>query len=145
MRLQISGLIGDGPIGRGMALVEAVLGEQHHLVEQLIGHLLVNAAFRCPLHEDAAMLLHLSHLLLTHGPTKKIGLSQGIPRQILRDAHDLLLVNHDSVGLAENRLKDLVSEINRLTSMLAVDELGNQSGIQRSGPVQGEDRGDVLQ
>ena len=86
------------------------------------------------------MFLHLGHLLLTHRPTQQVGLPQGIARQILRDPHDLLLIHHDSVGFAQNRLKNGVGEINRFPAMFAVDEFGNQPGIEGTRAIQRQDR-----
>ena len=128
-----------------MALVEAVLGEQDHLVEQLVGDLGVNATLRCSLHKDAAMLLHLRDFFLAHGATQQIRLAKGVAGQVLRDAHDLLLVHHDSVGLAQNRLQRAVGEIDRFTAVLAVDELGNQASIEWTRSIERQDRGDVFQ
>ena len=45
----------------------------------------------------------------------------------------------------QDRLELGVSKFNGLTAMLAVDEFGDQAGIQRARPVEGQDRGDVLQ
>ena len=59
-----------------MALVEAVLGKEHHLVKEFVGHLGVNAPLTRPLHKDAAMLLHLRHLLLTHGAAQQVGFAE---------------------------------------------------------------------
>ncbi|CAI8357203.1 MAG: Uncharacterised protein [Cyanobium sp. ARS6] len=128
-----------------MTLVEAVLSEQHHLIKQLIGDLGVNAALRRSLHKYAAMLLHLRYFFLAHGPAQKIRFSKGVAGQVLRDAHDLLLVHHDSVGLAQNRLQGAVGEVDCLPAMFAVDELWNQACIEWAWSVESQDRGDVFQ
>ena len=145
MRFQIGRLIGDSSISRGVALVKAVLGEEHHLVKQFIGDLFIHAAFRCTFHEDAAMLLHLRHLFLTHRTTQQIGFSKRITSQILCNAHDLLLIHHDPVGFTEDRFQGAVGEVDGFATVLAVDELGNQSRIQRAGSVERQDRGDIFQ
>ena len=139
MRFQIGRLIGDGAIGRGMALVEAVFSEQHHLIKQFIRYRLVHTPLGSTLHEDAAMLLHLRHFLLAHRPPKQICLAEGIAGEVLGNAHDLLLVDHDSVGFTENRFQNRVGEVNRFATMFAVDEFGNQAGIQRTGSIQRQD------
>ena len=122
-----------------MTLVEAVFGEEHHLVEEFIGHLVVDTALGGALHKNAPMFLHLRHLFLAHGPAQQVSFPQGVTSKILGDAHDLLLIHHDSVGFAENRLQGAVSEVDRLASMLPVDELGNQSGIERARAIQRQD------
>ena len=63
-----------------MTLVEAVLGKEHHLVEQFIGNFHIDAALLRTLNKNAAMLLHFRHLFLTHRPTQKVGLTEGITR-----------------------------------------------------------------
>ena len=128
-----------------MALVEAVLGEEHHLIEELVGDLGVNAALTRALHKDVSVLLHLRDLFLTHGPAQQVRLAQGIARQILSDLHDLLLVDHDPVGLLQDRLQLGVGEIDRLAAVLAVDEFRDQPRIEGAGSVKGQDRGDVFQ
>lgn len=131
--LEVGGLVGDSAVGGGMALVEAVLGEHHHLIEQRLGDGGIHAPFAGPTDELVTMLLHLRHFLLAHGPPQQIGFTQGIARQILGNPHDLLLVDHDPVGLLEDRLQLDVGHINRLAAMLAVDELGDQTRIQGPG------------
>ena len=74
--LEVGGLVGHGAIGRGMALVEAVLGKEHHLVKEFVGHLGVNAPLTRPLNKDAAMLLHLRDFLLTHGAPQQVGFAE---------------------------------------------------------------------
>ena len=145
MGLEIGRLIGDGPVGGGVALVEAVLGEEHHLLEQRLGHLRLHPPFRGPGHEEALVLLHFALLLLAHRPPQQVGLAKGIAGQILGDLHDLLLIDHDPVGLAQDRLELGVSHIDPLTAVLPVDEFGDQSGIKRARTVESQDRGDVLQ
>lgn len=123
-----------------MALVEAVFGEQHHLLEQPFGHTLIHTPFGGALHEQALVFLHLALFLLPHCPPQQVGLTKGIAGQILGNAHDLLLVDHDSVGFLENRLQARASEIDRFAAVLAVDELGNQPRIQGAWPVERQDR-----
>ena len=91
------------------------------------------------------MLLHFGHLFLAHCSAQQIGLTQGVTSKILGNSHDLLLVDHDSVGLTEDRFKSGVGEVDRLASVFAVDELGNQPCIQWTGTVKSKDRGNVLQ
>ena len=59
MRLQIGRLISNGAVSRGMALVEAIFGEENHLIEQFVGDLFINATLSGSVDKDAAMLLHL--------------------------------------------------------------------------------------
>ena len=63
-----------------MTLVEAVLGKEHHLIKEFVGHFHIDTALFRTLHKNAAMLLHLGHLFLTHRPTQEVCLPQGISR-----------------------------------------------------------------
>ena len=87
-----------------MALVEAIFGKQNHLVKQGIGDAAGHAPLAGTINKQIAMLLHLGHLLFTHGAPQQVGLTEGIAGQILGDPHDLLLVDHDPVGFLEDRL-----------------------------------------
>ena len=57
------------------------------------------------------VLQHLRHFLFTHGPTQQVRLAQGVARHILGNFHDLLLVDHDTVGLFQDRLQDFVGKV----------------------------------
>ena len=128
-----------------MTLVEAVLSEQHHLLEEGLGHPGINAPFSGALNKNILMLFHLAFLLLAHGPPQQISLAEGIAGQVLGDPHDLLLINHDSIGFPKNRLQLFVGKFNRLTTVLAVDELRNQARIQRTRTIEGQDGRNILQ
>ena len=143
--LEVGGLVSHRAIGGGMALVEAVFGEQHHLLEQRFGDARVNTPLTGTLHEDALVLLHLALFLLAHGAPQQVGFTEGVARQVLGDAHDLLLVDHDSVGLPQDRLQLGVGEVDGFAAVFAVDEFGDQPRIEGARSVEGEDRGDVLQ
>ena len=133
--LEVGGLIGHRAVGGGMALVEAILGEQHHLLEQGFGDPGLHASLGGALDKQALVLLHLALLLFAHGPPQQVGLAEGIAGQVLGDLHDLLLIHHDPVGLIEDRPQLFVGEFNCFAAMLAVDELGDQAGVQRPWPV----------
>ena len=128
-----------------MAFVEAVLGKQHHLLKQCFGNPGINAPLGCTINKLTLVLLHLTFLLLTHGPAEQVRFTQGITSQVLGDLHDLLLVNHDSVGFLQNWLQFDVGEINRFAPMLAVNKLWNQAGIQGTRPIEGKDRRNIFQ
>ena len=127
--LEIGGLVGHSAIGRGMAFVEAVLGKQHHLLKQGFRNPGIDAPLGGTIDKLALVLLHLTFLLLAHGAAQQVRFTQGITGQLLGDLHDLLLVDHDSVGFLQNRLQFHMGEINRFAPMLAVDKFWNQAGI----------------
>ena len=124
--LEVGGLERDVGVGGGVALVEAVARELLHEVEQLGGHVGRHAVATRALDEDAAVLGHLLGLLLAHRAAQQIGAAQRVASDGLRDAHDLLLVDHDAVGLAEDLLEARVEVLDLLTPVLALDVVGDQ-------------------
>ena len=85
-----------------MRLVEAVIGELGHEVEDLGGLVRRDAALHRALLEDGALLLHLLLDLLAHGAAQQVGRTQAVARQVLGDLHHLFLVDHDAVGLGQH-------------------------------------------
>ena len=53
--------------------------------------------------EDAAVLGHLLGLLLAHRAAQQVGAAQRVAADDLRHLHHLLLVDHDAVGLFQDR------------------------------------------
>ena len=128
-----------------MTLVEAVFGEQHHLLEQGFCHGPINAPLGGAFNEEVLVFFHLAFLLFAHRPPQQVGLTQRIARQILGNAHDLLLINHDPVGFGQDRFELDVGHVDGFTAMLAVDEFGNQARIQGAGSIQGKNRRNIFQ
>ena len=60
VRLEPGGLIGDDGVGGGVRLVEAVLGELRHQVEQLLGERRVVALFLAPRRRSVSRCLAIS-------------------------------------------------------------------------------------
>ena len=75
MSLEVCRLIGHRAVGSGMALVEAVLSKEHHLIKEFIGNFHIDATLLRTLDKYAAVFLHLRYLLFTHRPTQKISLT----------------------------------------------------------------------
>ena len=44
-------------------------------------------------------------LLLTHGSPEQVGLSEGVPGELLGDLHDLLLIDDQAIGGPQNLLE----------------------------------------
>ena len=78
MGLEVGRLVGDGAVGGGVALVEAIFGKQNHLVKQGIGDTAGHTPLAGAINKQMAMLLHLRHLLFTHGATQQVGFAKGI-------------------------------------------------------------------
>src|SRR5690606_26854471 len=88
--LQIGRLIRKNGIRLTVRLVEAVFGELQHGIEKILGDTLCDSILCAAGIEDLAMLLHLLGLLLTHGPSKQVGLSKTVSAEHLSNLHDLL-------------------------------------------------------
>ncbi len=88
-------------------------------------------------------------LLLAHGPAQQVGAAQGVPGQLLGDGHDLLLVDDQVVGLAQDRLERLlqlgVDGLDLLPAVLAVGVVDVGVGRHRARPVQGQHGRDVAE
>ncbi len=143
VRLEIGGLEGDQRIGRGVALVEAVAGEFRHLIEDMIGDALADAALRRAIDERLALRVHLGLDLLAHGTAQQIGAAERIARQHLRDLHDLLLVDHDPVRLLEDALERRVQVVGLLAAVLHRDIA--RDVLHRARPIERDDGDDVLE
>src|ERR1051326_9290185 len=107
--------------------MEAVSGERLHLVEDLAGELGFEALLGRAVEEAHALARHLLHLFLAHRTPQIVGIAERVPGERLRRLHDLLLVDDDAVGLAENRLERGLEIANRLLAALSLDELLHHS------------------
>ncbi len=133
-----------------MGFVEGVFGEVIHLVidglGRPLGHSVGHAAWDVPgfvaVEEGLPLLLDLLDLLLAHGPAHHVGLTQGVARQVLEDADDLLLVDDAAVGARQDGHQGgvLVGHLGRILG--AGQEFGD--GVHGAGAVQGDHRADVL-
>ena len=106
-----------------MRLVEGVGREFLPVLPDLIEHLLVVAVLLPTFIEQGLKFVHLVDLLFTHRLTQGVALATGKVSQLSRQQHDLLLIDSDAIGLFEVFLhaRDIIFD--RLTTMLAVDEL----------------------
>ena len=89
-----------------------------------------------------ALLGHFLDLLLAHRAPQQVRPAERVARQHLRRLHHLLLVNHDAVGLAADRLQQRMLVLDLDFPVAAPDEFGNQ--LHRPRPVQRNQRRDVL-
>ena len=133
-----------------MGLVEGVIGEGEDLIVDLfgcggvdaVGYAALDVAGGVAVEKRLPLLSHVLGLLLAHGPAEHIRLAQGVPRQLLEDLDDLLLIDDTAVGDGQDRFQ-LGDDIADLAGvMLAGDELGDR--IHGAGTVQGDDGGDIL-
>ena len=138
MRLEVGRVIGHQRISGGVRLVKAIAGELLHQVEEFVGLGLLQSVFASPLAEDAAMLGHLLGLFLAHRTPQQIGAAERVTADDLRHLHDLFLIDHDAVGLGQNRL-DTRLRIIKALAVFARDVIRNQ--IHRPRSIQ-RDQGD---
>ena len=101
------------------------------------------------LGEALELLLQHLALLLAHGFSQNVCSGERVAGHLLRDAHDLLLVDDQAVGLGEDlpqRLFELgVDRLDGLATVLAVGVVVVGVHAHRAGPVQRDDRDDVLE
>ena len=128
-----------------MGLVEGVVRERLDDVEQLLAQRLAVAL----LHTAGDELLPLGGdehpVLLATGLSQVVGFLQGIAGEALRHPHDRLLVEHQAVGVTEDRLRVGVKVSDGLTPVLQVRVVAVHVGCHRARPVQGDERRDVVE
>ena len=147
--LQVGRPVGDQAVAGGVRLVEGVVGERDEDVPERLDRGLGVAVGPHPLGEGDVLLVQDLLLLLAHRAAQQVGAAQGVAGQLLGDRHDLLLVDDQPVGVAQDlgqRLGELgVDRRDRLAAVLAVGEVVVRVGAHRARPVERQDRGDVLE
>ncbi len=98
-----------------------------------------------PLHEGFPLLGHDLGILLAHGLAQHVRLPHREPGQDRGDAHDLFLVGDDAVGIGEDgrELRQLVLDLG--LALLAGDVVVDHAALERSRPVQGVQRDQVVE
>ena len=146
---EIGGPVGHQPVPGGVGFVEAVGGERHQHVPNRLRGLGGVAVLLHAGGEQGPLLVHLLFFLLAHRPAQDVGATEGVPRQLLGDRHDLLLVDHQVVGLTEDGVKgSLQFRVNRgdlLLAALAERVIDVGFGLHWARASQGKDCGDVLE
>ena len=143
VRLHIGGLIRDQRVGRGVALVEAVIGKALEQFEDRLGLAAIDVALDAAGHEAAALLLHLAADFLAHRATQQVGFAERIAREHLRRLHHLFLIDDDAEGLAQDRLQLGMDVVGLLHAMLA--RAVGRDIRHRARPVERDQRDDVLE
>ena len=147
--LEIGRAIGGNGVASGMGFVEGIGGEVHHLVEDMVRHPLADASFHGALHTlgavDEILPLPGHHvvLLLTHSPADDIRPPQGVASQGADDLHDLLLIDHTSVGGGEDRLQPRILIVDGVRIMLALDITGD--ALHGARTIEGDASDDILE
>ena len=141
--LEVGRLVADQRIGGGVALVEAVACELVDLVEDRRSLVLLDAVLLCALDEARALRVHLRLDLLAHGAAQQVGAAERIAAQHLRDLHDLLLVDHDTVGFLQDSFQQGMKVVWFFLAVLALDVARNV--FHRTGPIERHHGDDVLE
>ena len=132
-----------------MRLVEGVVGEREQGVPEGLDGADAEPSFGHPGRERLELLVQLLLLLLAHRPAQQVGLAQGVARQLLRNLHDLFLIDDQAVGLTEDHGKGLpqfgVDRLHGLPTGLAAGVLVVGVSAHRSGPVESTYGRDVLE
>ncbi len=128
-----------------MGLVEPVAGEMPNEPEQLAAEGLVVAVGDAAGHELLLLLAHHRRDLLAHRLAQHVGLGHGEPGHLLRHLHDLLLVDHDAVGVLQDLLEVGVEIADRGATVFAVGVFAVHPGAQRSRAVQRVERHEMVE
>ena len=72
-----------------------------------------------------------------------VGVGQFDAADAVEDSHDLLLVDHDAVGLFEHRIDQRMHLGRRLAAVFHIDVVHDHAAFERAGAVQGGGRDDV--
>ena len=98
MPLQPSCLIADQCISSRVRLVKAVARKLFNQIKNLHCKCWINTFVFSPALKNRALLCHLFGLFLTHRAAQEISPTEGVAGQLLRDLHNLFLIENDAVG-----------------------------------------------
>ena len=98
----------DDGVVRRMGLVEAIVGEEGDVVENLAGHPFVDAVLRPALQENLAVLHEIFLALVGDGLAHRVALRQFVAEKLRGDLHNLFLIHDDAAGLLQNGLQRLM-------------------------------------
>ena len=147
--LEVGRPVRHQPVPRRVRLVERVVGERKDGVPQRLHRAGREAVGPHSLGEALELLLEHLTLLLAHRLSENVGSGERIAGDLLGDAHDLLLVDDQAVGLGQDVLEGLgefgVDGLDRLPAVLAVGIVVVGVHAHRAGAVQREHRDDVLE
>ena len=89
-----------------MGFIKSIARKARDLIENQIGIPFVDLIrFEGPFHKDQTLLGHFLGLFLTHCPPQNIRTTQRVACQHLSCILDLLLIDHNTIGISANFLK----------------------------------------
>ena len=145
MGLEPCRLVSDEPVAVGVGLVEGVVGERFDDVEQLGAQSLLVPGGDAAGHELLALGLDERPVLLPARLAQVVRLGQVVAGDLLGHPHDRLLVDHQPVGVAEDRFEVGVEVRDGLAAVLAVGVVAVHVGGHGARPVQGHQGGHVVE
>ena len=143
MRLHVGGVVRHQRVGRGVALVEAVIGELRQQFEDGVGLAFRHVVLHGAGDEDRALLFHLRADLLAHRAAQQVGVAERIAGHHLGDLHHLFLVDDDAEGFLQDRLEHRMQIFRLLVAMLA--RAIGRDVRHRTRAIQRHQRDDVLE
>ena len=142
--LEIGGLVGDQTVGGAMAFVESVLGEFFQKVKDGIGLLRGDLVYPgAAFDKNFALFCHFLHVLFTHCPPEKIGLSEGIACQFAGGLLDLFLIDDDAVGFGADAFQKRMGVLDFFSAFFAIHVVVDK--LHRAGTIEGNKRDDVCE
>ena len=142
VRLEVSRLVRNPAVACRVRLVEGIGSKLLPFFPNLLQALL-HLFFRKVLslgqlghtlfHELAIEFLHLRQLLLTHGLTKRIGLTSREVGQLAREQHHLLLIHADAVSVLQVLFHAVEIVLDLLPTLLTGNEV--RDVVHRAGTV----------
>ena len=126
VRLQVRGLVCNDRVARRVTLIEAVSRELEDEIEELIRGHIRKAAFCGAKDEGCTRPIDDILLLLRNRLDDCVSFSQRNATEVMQDLHHLLLIDHDSVGLARIARDHFVHHRHRFARVLSRDECWDQ-------------------
>ena len=142
---QVRSLVRDEAVGARVGGGEPVVGERLDQVEQIGGEPLRDPLADAPRDEALPLLADELAFLLGHDLAERVRLPHGIARHPNGDLHDLLLIDHDAVGVLEHRLEVRMRIHHLAPAVLALGVLRVHPGVERSGTVERHERHQVFE
>ncbi len=127
-----------------MRLIETVFRKLCHQIKDCFSFVGINIIFTSPVEKTLTLGGHDISFLLTHSLTQNISLSQGVTRQLLRNLHNLFLIDDNAVGFFENRFKFRQQIFNLLPTVLTGDEIVDHSALNGAGTIESHESNNVL-
>ena len=119
-----------------MALVEGVVGERLDDVEQLGAELVAVSRRSTSCDELLSLSCNQLAILLAAGLSKVVGLFERVAGELLGHSHHRLLVDHQALRVAKQRLKIVVRVGDLLSPVLAIGVVVVHVGRHRTRPIQ---------